>query len=106
MSVESGEVQSDPIDATCIPEQQEKIDVLVEIERLLKPGGILHMVEFCNEDNNIFKSKFGVIMHHQTPSDLNKLVCEFKELSFNVVKTQTMSGHHAHAVSYFGHKNT
>jgi len=99
-------MESDPIDATCIPEQQEKIDVLVEIERLLKPGGILHMVEFCNEDNNIFKSKFGVIMHHQTPSDLNKLVCEFKELSFNVVKTQTMSGHHAHAVSYFGHKNT
>ena len=89
---------------TCIPEHQAKKDVLAEIERLLKPGGILHMVEFCNETNKTFKSKMGVIMHHQQPSELRSLVGTFTELKFEVTQTQTMGGNNAHAVSYFGQK--
>ena len=89
---------------TCIPENQAKKDVLAEIERLLKPGGILHMVEFCNETNKIFKSKIGVIMHHQQPSELRSLVGTFTELRFEVTQTQTMGGINAQAVSYFGQK--
>jgi len=89
---------------TCVPENQAKKDVLAEIERLLKPGGILHMVEFCSETNKIFKSKIGVIMHHQQLSELRSLVSAFTELRFEVINTQTMDGNNVQAVSYFGQK--
>lgn len=90
---------------TCIPEHKAKKTVLSEIERLLKPGGILHMVEFCNETNKIFESKIGVIMHHQQPSELRDLLDTFTELRFEVTQTQTMGGNNAQAVSYFGQKS-
>ncbi len=87
---------------TCLPKQQQKLDALSEIKRLLKPGGILHLVEFCNETNNTFMSKIGVLMHHQHPSELRGLLATFKELSVTVTNTQTMGGDNAHAFSYFG----
>ena len=89
---------------TCIPEQQAKQDILAEIERLLIPGGILHVVEFCNEASRIFESQLGVIMHHQKPSELQELLDVFTELKFEIVQTQTMGGKNAKAVSYFGQK--
>lgn len=89
---------------TCIPEHHAMKNVLAEIERLLKPGGILHMVEFCNKTRITFESKIGITMHHQQPSELRSLVSAFTELKFEVIKTQTMGGKNAKAVSYFGRK--
>jgi len=89
---------------TCIPEHRAMKDLLAEIERVLKPGGILHMVEFCNETSNTFKSKIGITMHHQRPSELRSLVSAFTELKFEVIQTKTMGGNTAKAVNYFGQK--
>ena len=89
---------------TCIPEQHLKQEILTEITRLLTPGGILHVIEFCSDTSNIFESKLGVRMHHQKPSELNKLLSAFTELKFEVIHTQTMRGEDAKAVSYFGQK--
>ena len=89
---------------TCIPEHRAMKDVLAEIERLLKPGGILHLVEFCNETSNTFKSKMGITMHHQRPSELRSLVSAFTELKFEFIQTKTMGGGDAKAVNYFGKK--
>lgn len=89
---------------TCIPERHAMKDVLSEIERLLKPGGILHMVEFSNEASKTFVSNIGITMHHQKPSALRSLVGTFTELKFEVVQTKTMGGNTAKAVNYFGQK--
>ena len=89
---------------TCIPEHQEMKDVLSEIERVLKPGGILHMVEFSNEPRKTFVSNIGITMHHQEPSELRSLVNAFTELKFEVVQTKSIGGNTAKAVSYFGRK--
>lgn len=89
---------------TCIPEHQAMKDVLSEIERVLKPGGILHMVEFSNETSKTFVSNLGITMHHQEPSELRSLVSAFTELKFEVIQTKTMGGNTAKAVSYFGQK--
>jgi ubiquinone/menaquinone biosynthesis C-methylase UbiE len=91
---------------TCIPEYQAKKDILSEIERVLKPGGIIHMVEFSNEASKTFVSKIGITMHHQRPSELRSLVSAFTELKFEVIRTKTMVGNAAKAVNYFGQKNT
>lgn len=89
---------------TCIPDQQEMKDVLSEIERVLIPGGILHVVEFSNEASKTFVSNIGVKMHHQRPSELRSMLSAFAELRFEVVKTNTMGGNAADAVNYFGQK--
>jgi ubiquinone/menaquinone biosynthesis C-methylase UbiE len=89
---------------TCIPKQQAMVDVLSEIKRVLKTGGILHMVEFSSETSKTFVSNYGITMHHQEPSELRSLVSAFTELKFEVIKTQTMGGNIAEAVSYFGQK--
>jgi ubiquinone/menaquinone biosynthesis C-methylase UbiE len=91
---------------TCCPDHQAKINILAEIYRLLKHGGILHMVEFCSEEEKTFKSDFGVSMNHQPPNELRALVNKFTELKFEIVQTQTMTGKSATAVSYFGQKTT
>lgn len=89
---------------TCIPEHQAMKDVLSEIERVLKPGGIIHMVEFSNKASNTFVSSIGITMHHQRPSELRSLVSAFTELKFEVIQTKTMGGNTAKAVNYFGQK--
>lgn len=87
---------------TCLPEQQQKKDALTEIERVLRPSGVLHVVEFCSDSNRMFESDIGVVMHHQHPTELMKLLSVFTELSFTIAETQTMGGNNARAVRYFG----
>jgi ubiquinone/menaquinone biosynthesis C-methylase UbiE len=91
---------------TCLPEQQQKKDALTEIERVLRPGGVVHVVEFCSDSSKVFESKMGVVMHHQRPNELMKLLCVFSELSLTVTETQTMGGDNARVISYFGQKST
>ena len=91
---------------TCCPAPQAKINILAEIYRLLKDGGILHMVEFCSEEEKTFESNFGVSMNHQPPNELKALVNKFTELKSEIVQTQTMTGKSATAVSFFGQKTT
>jgi ubiquinone/menaquinone biosynthesis C-methylase UbiE len=90
---------------TCIPENQEKLVVIQELQRVLKPGGIVHIVEYCSEEDRIFKSKFGVMMHHQSSDELRILFNGFNKLRFNIAQSPTMSGNQAQAVSFFGQKN-
>lgn len=90
---------------TCVPEDQAKVNILAEINRLLGHGGILHMIEFCSEAGETFESDFGVVMKHQQPNELKSLVGIFTKLKFEVIPVQTMAGNKAKAVSYFGQKN-
>ena len=64
------------------------------------------MIEFCSAEGKTFESNLGVVMNHQQPSELEKLVRVYTELKFEVFQTQTMSGKKVDAVSYFGQKNT
>jgi len=84
---------------TCLPEYQQKVDTLTEIKRVLRPGGIMHIAEFCNESNNMFMSKMGVLMHHQNPKELKNLFTSFIELNTKVFETLTMGGSNAKALN-------
>lgn len=90
---------------TCVPSIELKTEILSEIHRLLKNGGIFHMVEFCSESGKTFTSSFGIKMEHQRSNNLYDLATSItKELKFEVIKTQTLSGKSSVAVNYFGSK--
>lgn len=90
---------------TCIPDQQEKENIIVEINRLLKPGGILHMIEFCNDTGKYFESNLGVNMHHQQPKGLLHLLKNFSKLECKITKERSMTGKNVEAIRYFGKKD-
>lgn len=90
---------------TCVPEYKDKIKIISEANRLLRSGGILHVVEFCSNTGKTFESKSGIIMNHQKPNELRKILREFMcELKFEIIQVKTMSGRNAEAINYFGKK--
>jgi len=90
---------------TCILDASRKEAVLCETYRLLQPGGILHVVEFCDPKGKTFESGLGIMMNYQRPDVLrNTLKSYTDELSFSVNNVETMSGSSTEAISYFGRK--
>lgn len=89
---------------TCIPEWALREKVISEINRVLKPSGLIHMVEFCNEKGETFESKVGVTMRHSQPNELKQLVSNFHLEKLQTITTKTMRGDGAHAVSLFARK--
>ncbi|MGL1933281.1 MAG: class I SAM-dependent methyltransferase [Desulfotalea sp.] len=89
---------------TCIPEIRQKEKVIIEINRLLKPGGILHMVEFCSDSDRLFESNLRVAMHHQKPKNLYNLLKPFTKIKCQIFQTKTMAGTQTKAMSFFGKK--
>lgn len=87
---------------TCVPELENKEKIIAEIKRILKPGGILHLVEFCCDSNKTFKSNFGITMHHQKPNELINILKPFEKMKCEIFETETMNGQKAKAMSYFG----
>ena len=51
---------------TCIPNQNARNNVLSELNRVLKPQGIIYLAEFCSDQSVRFVSSTGVPMWHST----------------------------------------
>ncbi|MGB1764076.1 class I SAM-dependent methyltransferase [Alloalcanivorax xenomutans] len=77
---------------TCIPEAKGRNDVAAELNRVLKPGGIVHVSEFCSRESQRFVSGFGIPMWYSTPRELRGLFDSFICLHDEVVSVDTMSG--------------
>lgn len=82
---------------TCIPEQTSRSEVLRELFRVLKPHGIIYLVEFCSEQSLRFMSGVGVSMWHSSKSELEELLNDFNVERSTVANTSTMSGHESKA---------
>lgn len=83
---------------TCIPSSEDRGRVAEEITRVLKPGGIVHLSEFCSEEGKDFISGLGLPMRHSNPHELRGLfVCLHNE----VLSASTMSGETASSYRAF-----
>jgi ubiquinone/menaquinone biosynthesis C-methylase UbiE len=89
---------------TCIPDDAQCKRIMAELKRVLKPNGMIHLVEFCSEAGQSIDSNIGVAMKHRTPKALSDLANTFKLVSAEVVNTATLSGGKASSFSYFGVK--
>ncbi|MEL5898646.1 class I SAM-dependent methyltransferase [Clostridium sporogenes] len=106
---------------TCIINNQEQLKLLKDIERVLKPGGILYINDFLlNTDErnvsryNIFVEKYqkygvfelpdGAIVRHHHINWVEKCVNSFEKLSLNQVVYTTMNGNKSNGYYYLGRK--
>jgi ubiquinone/menaquinone biosynthesis C-methylase UbiE len=65
---------------TSIPERARQTAVVEEIQRVLRPGGSVHGVEFLRQtdaSNGAFTSRTGIAMWHFQPEELRELFAAF-----------------------------
>lgn len=77
---------------TCIPSNSEKTVYMNELIRILKPSGIIHLVEFCAKNSAVFISSTGIRMKHSTSMELRNLLTPLTIISENIKHTPTLAG--------------
>lgn len=86
---------------TCITSLEERAVAVAEITRVLKPGGVVHIAEFCSEERAVFTSGLGISMRYSRPEELQELFGGFQYFHDEVVGTTTMSGKDAQSYRAF-----
>lgn len=86
---------------TCIISMEERSEAVAEIVRVLKPGGILHIAEFCSEEGAVFTSGLGMPMRYSMPGELRELFSGFQCFHDEVIGASTMSGKHSQSYRAF-----
>ena len=77
---------------TSIPSLEERQAAASEIMRVLKPGGLLHLSEFCASEERIFMSTLGLPMRYSAPEVLQCLFENFESVHNEVIDANTISG--------------
>ncbi|MEM1152697.1 MAG: class I SAM-dependent methyltransferase [Pseudomonadota bacterium] len=90
---------------TCITSHNQRQNCARELIRVLRPGGLLHLVEFCSEESHPFESRVGVPMLHSTPQELRNRFVGLSVVSEEIHQTKTMSGSKAKGYSLFATKS-
>ena len=100
---------------------EEQENIISEISRVLKNGGILYLTDFLiNQDKrNIeryqkYEDKYGIygifelperaVLRHHTEEHIFKLTKDFKKLLFEKTVFDTMNGHKSNGFYYIGKK--
>lgn len=106
---------------TCIVDNKKQLELIDEIHRVLKPGGILYVNDFLlnEDDRNIkryeqFQEKYGVygvfelpegaVLRHHDISWVMESFKAFKKVLCERIQYATMNGHQSEGYYYIGRK--
>ena len=89
---------------TCITCEETRHFQVKELYRILKPEGLLHMVEFCSEPSRAFTSSIGIPMLHSSPKELRELTRNLEIANEEIINTETMGGNNASSYRLFARK--
>ena len=106
---------------TCIPNNSDQRTLLAEVERVLRPGGLVYISELLiNEDARnreryeqyaetyqcygVFELPEGVVVRHHTEDWIDQLTDRFEKLEFEPFTVTTMNGNSSAAFQYLGRK--
>ncbi len=95
---------------TCIPSSNHQNEIIKEIYRALKPGGLLYVSDYLLQDskkregnydgNGVFKTTQGAFFRHHTNAYLNKLFSSLSLISKREISVITLNGNKADAIQY------
>lgn len=106
---------------TCIIDDVSQISLMEEIQRVLKPGGLIYINDFLiNEDDRnknrynkylneyntygVFELEEGAVLRHHNENWIKQLTSEFKSKEFNHITFRTMNGHISNGFVFIGAK--
>lgn len=95
---------------TCITEDEQQQDVMDEVRRILKPGGIVYVMDFLMNDDERNKKRYaacaekygvygvfdlpeGVTLRHHYESYVRQLMKDYTITRFEKTVNRTMNGH-------------
>jgi SAM-dependent methyltransferase len=107
---------------TCIPADHKQRLLLSEIERVLRPGGLLYLSDLLVNDDarnreryerdagrfkcyGIFELPEGVVVRHHTKEWIDEITSPFEPLEYEPFDATTMNGNLSAAFQYLGCKS-
>lgn len=106
---------------TCIPDSDAQRLLLAEVERVLRPGGVLYVSDLLvnNDQRNrerylqyaevfgcygVFELPEGVVVRHHQREWIEQILSPFEELQYEPFTVTTMNGNASSAFQYLGRK--
>lgn len=106
---------------TCIPDSSEQRRQISEVNRVLRPGGILYISDLLINDDERNRSRYdefaprfgcygvfelpeGVVVRHHEKEWIGELTESFTQLEFERFEVLTMNGNKSAAFQYLGRK--
>lgn len=106
---------------TCVPGDDEQRALLSEVERVLRPNGLIYISDLLVNDDQrnreryakfpgrgtygIFELPEGVVVRHHTPEWIREITGSFEELEYEPFTVTTMNGNASAAFQYLGRKH-
>ncbi len=104
---------------TCIPGNDGQRELIAEAARLLRPGGVLHVSDYClqSDERNtkryerycakhgtygVFEIEGGAVLRHLSREWFGELTAGFEMVSMKEIELLTMNGNPATAFQYAG----
>lgn len=109
---------------TCVPGDDEQRALMAEVERVLRPGGLLYISDLlvnddprnreryeryarhASESYGVFDLPEGVVVRHHTPEWIREITGTFETLEYDLFTVTTMNGNSSAAFQYLGYKLT
>ena len=106
---------------TCIPDNNEQRELLAEVKRVLRPGGLLYISDLLVNDDarnreryqrfaegykcyGVFELPEGVAVRHHQREWIEELTSSFRQLEYEPFTVTTMNGNTSAAFQYLGRK--
>ena len=106
---------------TCVPPDEGQRGIVREIERVLRPGGLLYISDLWLQSDarnserylqgqvkygtyGVFDLAKGVTVRHHDRQWIDELTAAYQRAALENFEVETMNGHKAHAFQWFGHK--
>lgn len=106
---------------TCIPQNEAQRALIAEVERVLRPGGLLYISDLLlNEDMRnceryerdagvygtfgVFELPEGVVVRHHRREWIKELTASFAQLEYEPFRVITMNGNTSAAFQYLGRR--
>lgn len=104
---------------TCIPTNDGQKNLIKNLRRLLRSGGIIYISDYCLQDDErnrqryekfekefgtygVFRLPEGVIVRHHSSDWIESLLVEFEMIDLSHVEVATMNGNQAKVFQYMG----